>query len=403
MLCLCAALLFAACGNIPGAPAEEQSAAVQAAGEDRDEASAVKNTLAGGAEISGSGASSEENTLTISEAGTYLLSGSFEGQLVVDADKDDTVRLVLNGMFFTCADSAPVYVKQAGETSCLLPRGRRTPSRTRKATSIQTVKPMPDIAVFTKDDLTINGAGALEVTGNYRNGITSKDYFTVTGGDIRVTAVHGALRRWDGVTVTSGVFTLDAGADGIKLNNDEDPEKGFVTLAGGTFTINAGDDGILAETALEISGGSYVITCGGGSALAEPRRTRGFGGGRGMRPDGQSAPATSGEAPAAQTSAVQAAAEPAVGTQADSASAETENTSAKGPRAGTALTISGGTFTIDSLDDSIHSNGDAEISGGEFTLFTGDDGMHADGGLLVSGSTMEIATSYEGLEGAKIP
>lgn len=116
MLCLCAALLFAACGNIPGAPAEEQPAAVQAAGEDRDEASAVKNTLAGGAEISGSGASSEENTLTISEAGTYLLSGSFEGQLVVDADKDDTVRLVLNGMFFTCADSAPVYVKQAGET-----------------------------------------------------------------------------------------------------------------------------------------------------------------------------------------------------------------------------------------------------------------------------------------------
>lgn len=77
-------------------------------------------------------------------------------------------------------------------------------------------------------------------------------------------------------------------------------------------------------------------------------------------------------------------------------------TSAKGLKAGTQVTVTGGTFQLNCCDDAIHSNGDVTISGGSFTIATGDDGMHADDTLSISSGTIDITRSYEGLEGAKV-
>jgi len=79
-----------------------------------------------------------------------------------------------------------------------------------------------------------------------------------------------------------------------------------------------------------------------------------------------------------------------------------DSTSTKGLKGGTSVAISGGTFTIDSEDDGVHSNGDVTISGGTFDIATGDDGMHADDTLTVSGGTITITQSYEGLEGETV-
>ena len=79
-----------------------------------------------------------------------------------------------------------------------------------------------------------------------------------------------------------------------------------------------------------------------------------------------------------------------------------DDTSAKGLKAGTQVTVTGGTFQLNCCDDAIHSNGDVTISGGSFTIATGDDGMHADDTLSISSGTIDITRSYEGLEGAKV-
>ena len=48
-----------------------------------------------------------------------------------------------------------------------------------------------------------------------------------------------------------------------------------------------------------------------------------------------------------------------------------------------ALTITGGTFTLNTGDDAVHSDAYATVTGGTFTIRTGDDGMHADTSLTI--------------------
>lgn len=63
------------------------------------------------------------------------------------------------------------------------------------------------------------------------------------------------------------------------------------------------------------------------------------------------------------------------------------------------LILGGGSFSINSSDDALHSNGDLTLSAGEFDIATGDDGVHADAAVTVSGGSIRISQSYEGIEG----
>ncbi len=62
------------------------------------------------------------------------------------------------------------------------------------------------------------------------------------------------------------------------------------------------------------------------------------------------------------------------------------------------MTLSGGEFTINSTDDSIHSNGNITITGGSYTITSGDDGVHADSTLTIEDGSITVTKSYEGLE-----
>lgn len=85
-----------------------------------------------------------------------------------------------------------------------------------------------------------------------------------------------------------------------------------------------------------------------------------------------------------------------------STSSDTDSTSTKGIKSDGALYVNGGTFNINSADDSFHSNSDVTINDGTYTISSGDDGMHADSALLVNGGTITVTESYEGLEGLNI-
>lgn len=85
-----------------------------------------------------------------------------------------------------------------------------------------------------------------------------------------------------------------------------------------------------------------------------------------------------------------------------STSSDADSTSTKGIKSDGALYVNGGTFNINSADDSFHSNSDVTINDGTYTISSGDDGMHADSALLVNGGTITVTESYEGLEGLNI-
>ena len=263
-----------------------------------EEASAVKIVMDGtSAEIEGEGAKAEDGTVTITSAGTYVVSGTMtDGQLVINAGKEDMVHVVLNGVSITCSNSAAIYGVQSEKLILTLAEG--TENVLNDGTEYvyeNAADDEPNAALFSKDDITINGTGSLQVNGNYQDGIRSKDDLMVVSGTISVTAADDGLKGKDSVVIRDAKLTVDAKADGIKSNNSTEEDKGYVVLEGGTYQIISGNDGIQAETILQVTGGTYAITSGGGSANAEVKTgNMEFSGGSGrggqMPEDGQTPP-----------------------------------------------------------------------------------------------------------------
>lgn len=412
------------------------------------ESGSTSITLSGNtATAAGSGAAVKDSTVTISAAGTYVLSGTLtDGQIAVSAGKGDLVRLVLNGVTLSNSTSAPIYSSQAGKTVIVLAEGSKntvTDATEYKYESADDDE--PDAAIFSKDDLTINGTGSLTVTGNYKNGIGSKDTLKIVSGTISVTAANDGIRGRDAVAVKDGTITVDAKGDAVRSNNDEDTTKGWIAIEGGTFQITSGQDALQAETILQVTGGTFDITAGGGSANAAAHQEQfdgqggGFGGGRpngngGFQPGGDKSSTSSGTAsgaasgtqaerpnvtPPAESSAGTATKNVAASLSSNTAESQTaqpdqsgssgtaesteeDSTSTKALKGGSEVYLSGGTFQIDSADDAVHSNGTVIVAGGNLNISTGDDGMHADDALVIQDGTIEIQKSYEGLEGASV-
>ena len=393
-----------------------------------DRQSAASITLSGStAQSNGSGVSINNATVTISKEGCYLINGELEdGQIIVDAGDSDKVQLVLDNASIHCSTGSAILVRNADKVKVTL--AADSENELSDGTEYQTDDDNPDAALFSKDDLVINGSGSLTVQGNYKHGIAGNDDLVITGGRLTVNSLSHALRGKDSVAILDGTFVLTSQKDGIQASNTEDSTKGWVQIDGGNFTIQSSGDGIQAETNLSIYDGSFTITSGGGAVNgADHTENRGGGFGRpgGNRPDsanGQtspempSQPAEGGQTPSEMPS------QPAEGEQSssgnesdyselifdpddfdDTSTDDSDITvSTKGIKAGNALLIQQGTFVIDSADDAIHSNYSVTIDGGSFQLSSGDDGIHAEAYLNINGGTTTIAESYEGLEAAQI-
>lgn len=214
-----------------------------------------------GATLEGTGATVEDSKITITAAGVYVISGKLaDGQIIVDVEDKGTVKLVLNGAEIYCSNNAPIYVKAAEKTVISLEGGTENIiSDGEKYVFSDASTDEPNAAIYSKDDLTINGTGKLIVHGNYNNGITSKDDLKITGGDIKILSTDDGLMGKDIVAVKAGTISIEAGGDGIKSSNDTDAAKGSVALEGGTFNIKSEADGIQATTNIFISGGSFKI------------------------------------------------------------------------------------------------------------------------------------------------
>lgn len=373
------------------------------------------------------GVTVDGNVITITSGGTYIISGTLtEGQLVVDAD-DEKVQLVLDNADITCATSAAIYVKSASKTFITLAEGSENIlMNTAEFEAIDDNN--IDAVIFSKDDLALNGSGTLTINSENGHGIVSKDDLKITGGTYNITAASHALSGKDSVRIAAGTFNLVSGKDGIHSENADDSSKGYVYIAGGEFTIDSTGDGIDASNIVQIDGGTFDITAGGGvensTKTHEDNMMGGRGGGKGPQmgeaPDGN-APSEkpSGEAPqgdpgnnSSDNSNSDRETPPekpdsntnqAAGTeQSESDTSDSDSASTKGIKADGRLYINGGTFTINSADDSVHSNSAVTINDGTYTLTTGDDGVHSGEAVEINGGTITISESYEGLEGLTV-
>jgi hypothetical protein len=331
------------------------------------------------ASVKGSGVEVKDGKVIITYAGTYVITGKLDnGQIIVDIQDKGTVRLVLNGAEIKSSDNVPIYVKNAGKTIISLEAGTENfIVDGGKYALADASTDEPSAAIFSKDNLVINGTGKLTVKANYKDGITSKDDLKILGGNIQITSADDGLVGRDILAVREGIITIVAGGDAVKASNDDDTTKGIVAIENGTFNLKAEKDGIQAETAVLIADGSFNITSGGGSVNGVKKASEGMGGQMGGKNNKNTTASST-----------------------NTTAAETE--SKKVIKAGSDIGIAGGTFNIDSADDSIHSNNNVVIEGGNVIIASGDDALHAEATLGIKGGKINITKSYEGIEASII-
>lgn len=380
----------------------------------------------------------DNNIITITDEGTYVISGSLSnGQIIVDAEKTDKIQLVLNGVTINCNTSAPLYIKQADKVFVTLEKDSEN-VLSNKDEFVAIDDNNIDSVIYSKDDLTLNGLGTLTVNAAYGHGIVSKDDLVFTSGNYNITATSHGIQGKDSVRIAEGTFNINSGKDGIHSENSDETNLGFVYIAGGSFDINATYDGIDGASLVQIDSGTFNLTTGGGSANAStdsngnanenwgkwdkgtrpgtpPSSDNSFNSNNSPPPNSLADPNA---APDMSTSASQKlptdtqnneaqtppyyAAQPNDYTTSSQETTEDTTVSAKGVKADGSILINDGAFTIDSSDDSIHSNANIYINNGTFNISSGDDGIHGNSDVKITNGTITISKSYEGIEGQNI-
>lgn len=308
-----------------------------------------------------SGYEIDGTAVSITEAGTYVLSGACADGSVTVKKEVTGVTLVLDGLDLTSTTTSPITINKSAEATLLAAAG----SENTVADSADANDESAAIKVKTGGTLTLGGTGSLTVDGNYKNGIKGAAQSSITVDELVLTidAVDDGLSCDDALTILGGTLEINAGGDAVKASPDVDDEtepdtvsKGDITISGGTLTLVSAADGVQADGDLNISGGTFDITANGGheTVLAE------------------------------------------------------DADSCKGIKSDGTLSVTGGTFTIDSADDALHA-ADVSVTGGSFTLSTSDDAVHADNALTIGAEgndaavpAIVITDSYEGLEGTTV-
>ncbi len=381
---LCASILFAGCSKEMAPQSSTAASAVNTqvtnnsvSAElftDRDMRTEYSKDGSTCITLSGDTASSNSNaavvsgsTVTITDEGTYILSGSMEGMVIINADKQDKIQLVLDGASIHSPTSAAIYILEADKVFLTTAEGTEnvlSNGGTYTAIDDNNI----DAALFSKADLTLNGEGTLTIQADAGHGVVSKDDLVITSGSYVVTAESHGLSGKDCLNIAGGSFQITSGKDALHAEHNEDSSLGSMNITGGNFLINAQGDGISTSSNLLIQNGTFQITSGGGTANApvSSRQDQFWYGNRGDIVEAQDADST------------------------------------KAIKAASFLDIQDGTFVLDSADDALHSNGDLEISGGSFSIAAGDDGIHADNNVTISAGDISISQSYEGIEGLSI-
>ncbi|MDO5391408.1 MAG: carbohydrate-binding domain-containing protein [Eubacteriales bacterium] len=301
-----------------------------------------------------------ENTITITDEGTYILSGKLtNGMIIIDAQDTDKVQLVLEGAEVTSAESAAIYVRSADKVFITTASGSEN-----ILTNGGTYTPIDDnnidAVIFSKDDLTLNGAGILTINAAAGHAVVSKDDLVLTSGTYNITAEKHGLSGKDSVRIADGTYHITSGKDGIHASNTDDSSLGFIYIEGGDFEITAEDDGMHADSALTVKGGTIHVA----------KSYEGI--------EGLSIDITGGNI---NVTSSDDGLNAAGGN--DSSGFEGGGGDIFAVEEGAYIHIAGGTLHVNASGDGIDSNGDLEISGGETYVSGPTDG--ANGSLDYNG------------------
>jgi len=196
---------------------------------------------------------SDGEDITITKEGVYVITGSAKNvSIIVNADSEEKVQLVLSDLTIENESNPCIYVKNADKVFVTtLGSNKLTVTGTFTADG----ETNTDAVIFSKDDLVVNGTGSLTITST-NNGITSKDDLKITGGTINITCSSDAMEANNAIAIADGNITINSKKDGLHSEYSSDDSVGYIYISGGTINITASDDAIHATTIVQVDGGT---------------------------------------------------------------------------------------------------------------------------------------------------
>ena len=317
--------------------------------------------------MEGGGATFASGKLSITEAGTYVLSGTLEGHIYIEVPDTDKVHLIFNSFALTCADYSPVYCEEADKVSITLAEGTENSVTDNGSGYVQgasTGNGRYAGAIHSKSSLTINGTGSLSVVTTYRHGVVSNKNLRIVSGTITVQAPEDGMKGKNSLSARGGTVRVTAGGDGLKVTKEKDEEKGYLAIEGGDFTIEAGGDGLDVTRLIQVTGGTLRV-----NSIDHALRSMGsveIGGSALLELDAHSGK---------------------------------NDSNAKGIKAEGNVEISGGTIRITRSFEGIESReGSLRISGGHIEVTARDDGINAETLIAISGGYLFIHATGDGID-----
>lgn len=328
-----------------------------------------------------------ESDLSITSPGIYTLSETLEGMVIINTTGN--VKLILNEVTITSSKGPAIYVQNAKNVVISTKEGT-----TNTLSDAKTYKDIDDKdaegAIYSKEDLILEGEGTLVLNGNKGDALVSKDDLIINGGKYVITSADDGIRGKDSVYIKSGEFTIKSTCDAIKSTNDKNKRKGFVKIEngtfnitttnklvdkstkgikavnvvlieGGTFNIDSTDDAVHSDNIVKISGGNFEIKTGDDGIHADNYLTIDNG---------------------------------TINIIESYEGIESEN-----------VIINGGVINVNSSDDAINGSGKnpnrskIKIYGGTINVVAGDDGLDSNGNLYIHGGKITSSALGDGIEG----
>ncbi len=326
----------------------------------------------------------------------YVTGSTSNGSLTIVGDKK--YEVILSGVDITNPDSAALNLLSKKRAFVMLDDGT-----TNKLTDGSTSMSDHKGALYCKGKLLFNGNGALEVYGNYNNGIHSADYIIFnTGNNIyaKSTANHG-IKANDGVFINGGILNVEVSAAAAKgINSESD-----ITVNGGRTTVITTGNGTWDTEDLEAKGAACIkcdsiFTINGGELWLKSTGS----GGKGINADmdgyfngGNTYIITTGSQ---YKSNNDTASPKGIKIDGDIDISDgriwvrTDGTNGEGIESKSTLNISGGEVACYAYDDAINSKSHMTISGGYvFALGQHNDGIDANGNCYIKGGLVYASCS----------
>lgn len=222
-----------------------------------DESQATQVTLANQtATVTGQGASFSDQTLTITQAGTYVLTGSGKNiKLVVEAADTDQVHLVFQNLTLE-GEGTLLRINKAQEVVISLAEGSQNTLTESQASDDEKVK----ATIHSQVPLTLNGTGNLNLTALTKNALEVEDDLKVLGGTYNVKAANHGFKAEGALAIEAATLTIEAGKDGLHAEHDETTERANISLNPTQLSIAATEDGVDAGNELTIKGGTITVS-----------------------------------------------------------------------------------------------------------------------------------------------